>query len=181
MTPAASTTARPHLSFQIPWALPITPYYPPRKGPRRRPGGLPEASRKGPGRVQERSRGGPGGSLGGRGKSKGVLGASRRIFASLWGQLGADLGANLGALGGRLRAISAFLEGAIFEVAFHTPPGPVWEAIWVPEKVHFEPPKGLETRAGAPVHFHQKCTKIYRFLYIFALQACPRYPSKAPF
>ena len=62
----------------------------------------------------------------------------------------------MGALGGRLGAISAFLEGAIFEVAFHTPPGPIWEAIWVPVKVHFEPPKGLETRSGAPVHFHQK-------------------------
>ena len=81
------------------------------------------------------------------------------ILTPLWGRLGADLGANLGALGGSLGAISAFWEGAIFEVAFDTPPGPVWEAVWVPEKVHFESPKGLETRAGAPVHFHQQCSK----------------------
>ena len=172
---------------------PPTPFLPAPRGPphnsplptpegapeasRRAPGGLPEGSRKGLGAVP----GGPGGSLGGRGKSKGVLGASVLILTPLWGRLGADLGANLGALGGGLGAISAFWEGAVFEVAFHTLPRPVWEAVWVPEKVHFEPPKGLETRAGTPVHFHQKCTKTYRFLYIFALQACPRYPSKGSF
>ena len=129
------------------------------EGFRKGPGGVPEESRRGPGRVPEGSRGGPGVFREGQEKSEGVLGASRGVFTSLLRQLGADLGANLGALGGRLGAISAFLEGAIFEVAFHTPPGPIWEAIWVPEKVHFEAPKGLETRSGAPVHFYQKCIK----------------------
>ena len=65
----------------------------------------------------------------------------------------------MGAPGGRLGAISAFWEGAIFEVAFHTPPGLLWEAVWVPEKVHFEPPKGLETRSGAPGAFSSEMYK----------------------
>ena len=74
------------------------------------------------------------------------------------------MGANLGPLRGLLGAISASWKGAIFEAVFHTPPGPVLEAIWVLPKVNFKSPERPVKGSEAQVHFDQKCTKTNRFL-----------------